>query len=402
MALSQNCRREAVHWRDRKTSSRRFAWVKCSRPHKSQRYGTSRLQRRRGEARALRTIAGVFERAGYGIAVYYQSIESIRQHARIALHFHPDRLGKDAVSVAEGLLSEGVYRNQFETGVSSASPTAFPGGERDLWECALFGGAYHADGVLPSERPKYGSLELARFPDGPAPRFGSCYFVLKGVGARTSITFMGSEHPQASDRVGTLAKPHGALAALLSEIQNGGMATPEWPPFRAPTLGIPGVTVRRFCELAENLIHPRPDPSVGIPGRVLDTGVEAQVHGPVVLQRDVELLVADPAFAGTATGQALHELGARFGFELKWHCGFRLPVRDVPDDFRGPAMPALAKRIAGDTSFLDAAVIGHAAASLHRNPAAWSEWGEYWDVVRLFRQIWHVLVHFGHPYDRWE
>jgi hypothetical protein len=61
-------------------------------------------------------------------------------------------------------------------------------------------------------------------------------------------------------------------------------------------------------------------------------------------------------------------------------------------------MPTFAQRVAGATKILDAAVIGQAAASLHRNPTRWSEWGDYWDVVRLFRQIWHVLVHFGHPY----
>ncbi|WP_321475309.1 DUF3626 domain-containing protein [uncultured Paludibaculum sp.] len=352
-----------------------------------------------GEARALESIAGIFERAGYGIETYREAIESIRQHARIALHFHPDRLGPKAVTVAESLLSEGVYRNQFETGLSSGSPTAYQGGERDLWERSLFGGAYHAEGVLPSERPKYGSLELVRYPDGPAPRFGSCYFVLRDVGARTSITFMGSEHPQAGDRVGTLARPHGALAALLSEIENGGMATPDWPPFRTPTLGMPGITVGRFCDLARSLRDPRPSPSQGQPGRLLDTGVEAQVHGPIVLNRDVELLVADPAFAASPTGQVLQALAQKYGFELMWHCGFRLPVVDVPDDFRGPAMPKFAQRVAGAADVLDAAVIGQAAASLYRDPAQWSEWGDYWEIVRLFRQIWHVLVHFGHRYE---
>ena len=49
---------------------------------------------------------------------------------------------------------EGVYRNQFETGLSSGSLSAFPGGARDTWESALFGGAYHTDGVTASERPK--------------------------------------------------------------------------------------------------------------------------------------------------------------------------------------------------------------------------------------------------------
>jgi hypothetical protein len=30
---------------------------------------------------------------------------------------------------------------------------------------------------------------------------------------------------------------------------------------------------------------------------VLDTQIEAQVHGPINLRRDAELLVADPSFA---------------------------------------------------------------------------------------------------------
>jgi len=347
------------------------------------------------EDTALSSIAAIFERAGFGLENYTEAMESIRRDARIVLHFHPDRFGHKSVSVAESLLSEGVYRNQFETGLSSGSPTAYPGGERDQWERALFGGAYNGERGTASERPKYGALELVRFPDGPAPRFGSCYFVLRDVGERSSITFMGSEDPRASERVGSLSTPHGVMAALLTEIENGGMATPQWPPYRTPTLGVPGITVGRFCELVKALRDPRPDPSVGEPGRVLDTGVEAQVHGPVLLNRDVELLVADPAFAGTHVGQVLERIADQFGLPLRWHGGFRLSVQDVPDDFRGPAMPPLARRIAGTEGMLDAAVIGRAAAALHTDPEQWREWGDYFEVLRLFRQLWHVLVHLG-------
>lgn len=347
------------------------------------------------EETALHYIAGICERAGHGLESYREAIELVRQHARVVLHFHPDRFGRKSVSVAEGLLREGVYRNQFETGLSSGSPTAFPGGERDLWERALFRGAYHAEGVLASERPKYGALELVRFPDGPAPRFGSCYFVLRGVGARTSITFMGSEDPRAPDRVGTLATPHSVFAAVLTEIENGGMAAPPWPPFRTPTLGVPLITVGRFYDLLKGLRENRPNPSHGEPGRVLDSGIEAQVHGPIVLKRDVEALVADPAFARTRVGQTLIELSDQYGFELQWHSGFRLGVRDVPDDFRGPAMPRLAQRIAGMDGTLDAALIGRAAGSLHHDPEQWRDFGDALDVLRLLRQLWHVLVHFG-------
>jgi uncharacterized protein DUF3626 len=347
------------------------------------------------EATALLSITAICKRAGLALDTYKEGMELVRQHARIVAHFHPDRFGGKSANVVDCLLVEGVYRNQFETGLSSGSPTAFPRGERDEWERALFGGAYHNEGVAVSERPKYGSLELVRFPDGPAPRFGSCYFVLRGAGPRTSITFMGSEHPHATNRAGTLAEPHAVMAALFAEIENGGIATPDWPPFRASTLGVRDLTVSRFCDLLKLLRERRPNPSLGEPGRVLDIGVEAQIHGPVILGRDAETLVADPAFAHTPIRQSLVELADKYRFDLQWHCGFRLAVRDVPDDFRGPAMPKIAERIAGRDGTLDAAVIGRAAASFHHDPQPWSEWGGYFDVLRLFRQLWHVIVRFG-------
>jgi hypothetical protein len=222
-------------------------------------------------------------------------------HARVVLHFHPDRFGsKSLMTVAEALLEDGVYRNQFETGLSSGSVSAFPGGERDAWERGLFGGAYHAEGVTNVERPKYGALELIRFPGGPIPRFGSCYFVLRqSVAHRTSFTFMGSEDSRATERLGTIGRMDSVLAALLTEIEQGGMASPPWPPYQAPTLGIAQLTVLRLFFILNQLKQPRKDPALGDAGRVLDTGIEAQVHGPIDLRFDVELMVADPSFAAT-------------------------------------------------------------------------------------------------------
>jgi hypothetical protein len=190
------------------------------------------------------------------------------------------------------------------------------------------------------------------------------------------------------------------MAALFAEIEQGGMAAPLWPPFRAPTLGVPNLTVRRFCDLLRALEKPRPDTPAGQPGRVLDTAVEAHVHRPIQLDQHVELLVADPVFAATPVGSTLRELADKYGFTLQWHCGFQLSVRDVPDDFRGPAMPRLAQRICGTDGTLDAAAIGKAAASLHRDPQQWHEWGTYLEVLRLLRQLWHVLVHYGRPISR--
>ena len=343
-------------------------------------------------------IAEVLHRAGSELAAYRAAGECVRAHARVVIHFHPDRFGTKAIPVAEALLTEGVYRNQFETGLSTGSLSAFPGGARDSWERLLFGGAYHAGGVSDSERPKYGALELVRYADGPIPRFGSCYFVMKPtVSHRTSFTFAGSEDPRAPQRLGTIGQMDNVMAALFAEIEAGGMASPPWPPFRAPTLGLSNVTVASCLDALTELASLRKEPADLPTGRVLDTQIEAQVHGPIELQEDIELLVADPAFARTTTGNTLRELAVRYGFPLCWHCGFRLAVADVPDDFRGAAMPRLAEHIGGESGMLDAAVIGAAEASLHHQPEVWRDWGSRGEVLEQLKQLWHVLVHYGAP-----
>jgi hypothetical protein len=351
---------------------------------------------REREAVSSAYIADVLHRSGSEISSYRAAMECVRLHARVAIHFHPDRLGTKRVPVAQALLQEGVYRNQFETGLSTGGLSAFHGGARDGWERSLFGGAYHASGVSDSARPKYGALELVRFADGPIPRFGSCYFVMRPtISSRTSFTFAGSEDPRATERLGTLDRMDNVMAALFAEIEAGGMAAPPWPPFRAPTLGLPGLTIVRLLAVLNQLTAPRKEPADLPRGRVLDTQIEAQVHGPVELEKDVELLVADPAFAHTGTGEILRGIAARYGLPLRWHRGFRLAALDVPDDFRGPAMPRLARRVAGENGMIDAAVIGTAEASLHHHPEAWRDWGSREEVLQHIKQLWHVLVHYG-------
>jgi Protein of unknown function (DUF3626) len=86
--------------------------------------------------------------------------------AHITLHFHPDRRLADGRSVAEALRDDGVYRNQFETGISNG----LLGGDRVRWEHQLFAGAY--DGALPAERPKYGGLNVDRRSRARVPASG--------------------------------------------------------------------------------------------------------------------------------------------------------------------------------------------------------------------------------------
>jgi Protein of unknown function (DUF3626) len=340
------------------------------------------------QARARARIEAQLYPAGCSIQQWDDAMHHLgeRGHARVCMHFHPDRLDRQGRLVAQGLLADGTYRSQFETGLSSGSRTAHPGGERDEWERVLFGGAYHAPGVSAAERPCYGALALIDHPDGPAPRFGSCYLVLRPqVLQRTTFTFAGSEQAQAAERVGDLAVLDSVMAALLDEITRGEGTRVPWPPWHAPTLGVPGLSVAGLvARLSRRADRPRPS----APGRVLDSGIEAQVHGPILLGRDVVALVTDPAFDATPTGALLDALCQRHGLVRRRHGGFRLAASAVPADFRGPAMPELARRIAGPDGVLDAAVIGTAERSLPQQP-------DQTETRQHLKQLWHVLVHHG-------
>jgi hypothetical protein len=328
--------------------------------------------------------------------MFEEAMRSIRAHARVAVHFHPDRFGLKPATVAESLLKEGLYQNQFETGLSSGGRSAFPGGDRDRWEKDLFGGAYHAPGVVAAERPKYGALALVRNPDGPIPRFGSCYLVLRpAVSRRCSFTFSGSEQVLAVERLGTIDRMVSVMAALLREVASGEGARVPWPPFVAPTLGIENLTIPRLLDvLCQELPLPPVDPANSAPGRVLDTCVEAQVHGPINLSHDIERLVIDPAFDGTRTGEILNEISRRYEIPIQRHCGFQLSAHAVPDEFRGPVIPRLARRIAKN-GLVDAAVIGAAEATLYSRPELWQDWGSREETLQHLKQLWHAVVHYG-------
>ena len=321
-------------------------------------------------------------------------VAGVLRRGRVALHFHPDRLLADGLTVVESLHRDGVYRSQFETRISNGGLTAMPGGDRDRWEKELFGGAFQKPGGLPSERPKYGALDLARHADGPAPRFGSCYLRLRPSALDRCTLLCGDTFLQRGD-VGTMDAALPVLAGLLEAVAGDG-----W------RLGHERLDVEALVRLL--LAGPPIEPFNGRPGRALDEYVEVQVHGDVRLIEDVELLVADPSFRDDATGQRLRELAAGYGFALHWHQGFELEVDRIPADFRDPVMPELGLRLQRDfpaalgsagsaASRLDAAMIGRGAASVNLEPDRWADLGCPAEVLQYLKQLWHVLVRYGRP-----
>jgi hypothetical protein len=77
---------------------------------------------------ARENIKAILQRTGLNESAYEGAIESVQSHGRVALHFHPERLCGLRMTVAEGLLETGECQSQFETGLSSGSPTAYAAG----------------------------------------------------------------------------------------------------------------------------------------------------------------------------------------------------------------------------------------------------------------------------------
>ncbi|MFD8011560.1 DUF3626 domain-containing protein [Streptomyces sp. NPDC058955] len=241
---------------------------------------------------------------------------------RVTLNFHPHFLDR--------LADEGVYRSQFVTGTSNGGLTARPGGDRWRWESRIFGGAY--DEAPAHERPVYGALDFRRRPYGAAPRFGSAHLRLTPA-ATARTTFCYPDSFLEPEDFGVASRM--ALVALAEADDQD----------------------------------------------LLDDYVEAQVHGPVELARDVEALVLDPSHRGTAVEAAARRLPC----PVEWHGGFRLTVAELRrhPDFRGPEYVELGARIAVD-GLLDPRIVQDASLSGAYDPQ---------DV----KKVWHYLARFGAP-----
>lgn len=248
--------------------------------------------------------------------------------AAVTINFHPDALHQGRW-VIEALAKEGVYRSQFETGISNGGLTAHPGGERWLWEQGIFGGAY--DGADPALRPKYGALNYQGRATGGSPRFGSAHLRLRPhVLERTTFCYPDScyspAHFGVADRMGLVA---------LAERQ------------RAST-------------------------------DVLDDYVEAHVHGPLTLCEDVEALVLDACYRGTE----IEAVAATLACPVEWHVGFRMPAARVADcvAYRGQEFADLAAALMTD-GILTPRDIGLARRA---GRADWQSLKRVWHCVARF------------------
>lgn len=326
-------------------------------------------------------------------------VDAARNSGRVTVNFHPDRLLTDGRTVAQALRDDAMYRNQFETGISSGGLTAHAGGERDSWEQAMFAGTYQRPGVDAAERPKYGGLNLMNNVNGACPRFGSCHLRLASrVGARTTFIF-GDSNTNPVD-IGLRDAFEPVLAALLESVALGnGVLGADAPTFVAGLLR--GDPQRGAGVFAPAMSH------------ALDLYIEAQIHGEIRLATDVDAVVIDTAFEGTTTGDELVEAAQRHGFGVEWYDGFVLPLSDIPPDTpaasgteltrwqsfcTGGRAVRLAQRVVAESpqdACLTSANIGKAARNIVETPGRWRDWGDQQQVLVHLKDLWLILVANG-------
>ncbi len=300
--------------------------------------------------------------------------ELLRESGRLTLNFHPDRMTRRGCSVADGLADDGAYRSQWVTGISAGSRSAVRGGERQRFERELFEDAHDHLDPAAGEHPVYGALDLVLDEHGGSPRFGSSYVVLaRHVRSRTTLC-VGDSHLGPRD-VGTFDELSSILAGLAEqaarrELFGRGLGPDD----------LVAILTREF--------------RTGGASRRLDGYIEAQVHGGVSLVEDVEAIVCDPSFRGTEIDDALTRAGLRWGVDLRWHRGSELSVGAVPDDFRGPTMPSLARRVARSDGIVDARAIGLASAeATFEEPTTAGDPPE--SMLQQLKYLWHTVLAFG-------
>ncbi|KAF2071028.1 hypothetical protein CYY_007649 [Polysphondylium violaceum] len=256
----------------------------------------------------------------------------------INVHFHPDRLFNDK-NILEVILEDGKYHSQFVTKTSNGGLSAYEGGDRFNWESRMFGGIY--DNCEAEERVKYGSLNFRSRLIGGSPRFGSCYFRLK-----------------------------------YHTLCNSTFVYPD--SFYNPTDFAVHANVHTLIDICT---------SRASAGDCLDDYIEAQVHGDIVLERDIEALVMDPCFKDTV----YEEYARRLPCAVEWHSGFVLDKDTLTKhpEYRGQRIVDLGVELMrlNSSDTLTPKDIGVAIKNQAYDP-------------QDLKKVYHYIARYGHSWDQ--
>lgn len=177
------------------------------------------------------------------------TIKFIQTTVPVVIHLSLDK-------VMKFLRDDTEYRNQFETGTSGG---ALSKESRIQWEKTLFGGIYdHSEGY---EKVKYGALNITLNPNGICCGYGDSYLKLKDE-VKKRITFV-----------------HGDSSAQKLDIAT----------FSSPVPILNFLEKNELIDVIDVATGKKDFTKINLKGYY----VEAQIHGPVRLNMDVDVLMVN-------------------------------------------------------------------------------------------------------------
>mmetsp|Transcript_22777 Transcript_22777/g.43783 ORF Transcript_22777/g.43783 Transcript_22777/m.43783 type:complete len:601 (-) Transcript_22777:36-1838(-) len=228
---------------------------------------------------ALPALGKRLRQWGYGSNALTKVLDYVRNEAPIIVHI-------DLESRLEKLRADTHYRNQFETGTTCGSNNLE---KRKAWEDRLFQGIY--DKAEPRDRVKYGVLNMVNDPCGissVSKQYGKDYLVLRGIRLRTTF----------SDK---------------DSCNQGQLASCEW--YAHVLQQYSDVELRAVTEVALG-------DRLFVDSDVLATSAggykEVQIHGELMLEKHVEMVVAHPCRRDTPVAEALSKWCEQLGIRLEF------------------------------------------------------------------------------------
>lgn len=233
----------------------------------------------------LPSLTSRSEALGFSEQDLWATLSYIRERAEVIVHLQLDRPCGLRGVLANQLLTDTHYRNQFETASSGGSLNT---SARMVWEHNLFGDAY--DAATPFQRCKYGVLNVFGDPCGVrcCSFYGDSYIVLKDVRLRTTFAPTDS----AMLRAESLACCD-FYAHVLSQYSDEELKA-------ALEVGT-GRVASHDSDVIDNFAYK-----------------EAQIHGEIALGRHVEKLVVHPRHKQDGLAPLIAQACARHGITLEW------------------------------------------------------------------------------------
>lgn len=134
-------------------------------------------------------------------------------------------------------------------------------------------------------------------------------------------------------------------------------------------------------------------------GKNLDYCIETHIHGDIDLLTDVDSFYLDESFKNSQIEDSAILLSEKYDIELHWIPLRKITVDSIDDEFRGPKIKPLAKKIdllyGNGAGIINAALIGTASRASLLNLQEWNDIGNENELFQYFKQLWHTVAYFG-------